>query len=88
VSFEVSAVESSASFAAATRERWPEVDVGRCGAEQLPFPDGAFDAALAQLVVHFMADPVAGLGPAGDYVATLTQEHRDELRERVPALAA
>ena len=26
-----------------------------------PSPDGAFDAALAQLVVHFMADPVAGL---------------------------
>ena len=24
--------------------------------------DGAFDATLAQLVVHFMADPVAGLG--------------------------
>jgi SAM-dependent methyltransferase len=170
----VSAVEPSASFAAATQERWPEVDVRRCGAEQLPFPDGAFDAALAQLVVHFMTDPVAGLremgrvtrpggmvaacvwdhaggrgplaafwhavreldpaaddesglagvreghlallfaqagleqvqpgaltvcvrhpsfeewwerftlgvGPAGDYVATLTREHRDELRER------
>jgi len=30
-------------------------------AEELPFGDGAFDAALAQLVVHFMADPVAGL---------------------------
>jgi SAM-dependent methyltransferase len=30
-------------------------------AEQLPFADDAFDAALAQLVVHFMSDPVAGL---------------------------
>jgi SAM-dependent methyltransferase len=30
-------------------------------AEDLPFGDGAFDASLAQLVVHFMADPVAGL---------------------------
>jgi SAM-dependent methyltransferase len=30
-------------------------------AEQLPFPDGVFDAVMAQLVVHFMADPVAGL---------------------------
>ena len=30
-------------------------------AEQLPFVDQAFDAALAQLVVHFMADPEAGL---------------------------
>ena len=30
-------------------------------AEALPFEDGVFDAALAQLVVHFMSDPVAGL---------------------------
>ncbi len=30
-------------------------------AEQLPFPDDTFDAALAQLVVHFMENPVAGL---------------------------
>lgn len=30
-------------------------------AEQLPFADGTFNAALAQLVVHFMVDPVAGL---------------------------
>ena len=30
-------------------------------AEQLPFPDDGFDLALAQLVVHFMSDPVAGL---------------------------
>jgi SAM-dependent methyltransferase len=57
----VSAVEPSASFAAAVRERLPGVDVRRSAAEQLPFPDGAFDIALAQLVVHFMADPVRGL---------------------------
>lgn len=57
----VSAVEPSASFAAATRERLPGVEVRLSPAEQLPFPDGAFDAALAQLVVHFMADPVQGL---------------------------
>jgi SAM-dependent methyltransferase len=57
----VSAVEPSASFAAAVLERLPGVDVRRSAAEQLPFPDGAFDIALAQLVVHFMADPVQGL---------------------------
>jgi SAM-dependent methyltransferase len=57
----VSAVEPSASFAAAVRERLPGVEVRRSAAEQLPFPDGTFDAALAQLVVHFMADPVQGL---------------------------
>lgn len=30
-------------------------------AEQRPFDDDLFDHVLAQLVVHFMADPVAGL---------------------------
>jgi ubiquinone/menaquinone biosynthesis C-methylase UbiE len=57
----VSAVEPSPSFAAAVRDRLPGVDVRASPAEQLPFPDGTFDAALAQLVVHFMADPVRGL---------------------------
>ena len=61
----VSAVEPSASFAAATRERLPGVEVRLSPAEQLPFPDGAFDAAMAQLVVHFMADPVTGLREMG-----------------------
>jgi SAM-dependent methyltransferase len=57
----VSAVDPSEPFVAAARERFPEVAVRRAAAEELPFPDGAFDASLAQLVVHFMADPVAGL---------------------------
>lgn len=57
----VAAVDPSASFIAAVRERHPGVDVAQAPAERLPFPDDAFDAALAQLVVHFMSDPVAGL---------------------------
>jgi SAM-dependent methyltransferase len=57
----VSAVDPSESFVAAARMRHPGVDVRRAQAEALPFPDGRFDAALAQLVVHFMADPIAGL---------------------------
>jgi SAM-dependent methyltransferase len=57
----VCAVDPSASFVAAVSERLPEVDVRLSAAEQLPFPDAMFDAALAQLVVHFMTDPVAGL---------------------------
>jgi len=57
----VAAVDPSASFVAAARERNPGVDVRQASAERLPFPDGRFDAALAQLVVHFMSDPVAGL---------------------------
>jgi SAM-dependent methyltransferase len=61
----VSAVDPSASFVTTARERHPGVDVQRAAAEQLPFADGMFDAALAQLVVHFMADPVAGLREMG-----------------------
>ncbi len=57
----VSAVDPSEPFVAAVQERHPEVTVRRASAEHLPFPDQAFDAAMAQLVVHFMADPVAGL---------------------------
>jgi SAM-dependent methyltransferase len=61
----VSVVEPSASFAAAVRERLPGVDVRLAPAEQLPFPNDVFDAALAQLVVHFMTDPVRGLAEMG-----------------------
>src|SRR6202042_1375622 len=61
----VSAVEPSASFAAAAARRLPGVDVRRAAAEQLPFPGAVFDVTLAQLVVHFMTDPVAGLHELG-----------------------
>jgi len=57
----VSAVDPSESFVAAARERHPGVSVERASAERLPFADGSFDAVLAQLVVHFMPNPVAGL---------------------------
>lgn len=57
----VTAVDPSESFVAAVQARYAGIDISRAVAEQLPFPDGSFDAALAQLVVHFMADPVAGL---------------------------
>jgi SAM-dependent methyltransferase len=57
----VGAVDPSGSFVDAARERNPGVDVRLAAAEDLPFGDGEFDASLAQLVVHFMADPVAGL---------------------------
>jgi SAM-dependent methyltransferase len=61
----VSAVDPSRAFVAAVRERLPGVDVRRSAAERLPFPDDTFDAAAAQLVVHFMTDPVAGLREMG-----------------------
>jgi len=57
----VSAVDPMPHFVAANRQRHPGVSVVQAPAESLPFPDAAFDAALAQLVVHFMADPVGGI---------------------------
>jgi SAM-dependent methyltransferase len=57
----VAAVDPSEPFCAAARARHPGVDVRRAPAEDLPFPDGVFDVTLAQLVVHFMTDPAAGL---------------------------
>lgn len=57
----VSAVDPSETFVSAARERHPGVGVEHGAAEQLPFEDRAFDAALAQLVVHFMKRPVEGL---------------------------
>lgn len=58
---DIAAVDPSEPFVAAVRDRYPEVDVHQATAEALPFPDDMFDAALAQLVVHFMTDPVRGL---------------------------
>jgi SAM-dependent methyltransferase len=57
----VSAVDPSPPFVASARERHPGVDVQQANAGSLPFSGGSFDVALAQLVVHFMSDPVAGL---------------------------
>jgi SAM-dependent methyltransferase len=57
----VAAVDPSESFVAAARDRHPGVEVLQASAERLPFPARTFDAAIAQLVVHFMADPNVGL---------------------------
>jgi SAM-dependent methyltransferase len=61
----VTAIDPSEAFVEAARERNPDVDVRRGPAEDLPFADDTFDLALAQLVVHFMTDAVAGLREMG-----------------------
>jgi len=58
---DVAAVDPSPPFIDAIRMRFPDVDVRRGTAEELPYDTAAFDAALAQLVVHFMTDPVVGV---------------------------
>lgn len=77
----VAAVDPSPPFVEAVRARYPGVDVRQASAEGLPFEDGTFDASLAQLVVHFMTDPVAGLAEMarvakrGGVVATCVWDH-------------
>lgn len=80
----VAAIDPSESFVAACLERFPGLDVRRGAAESLPFADDAFDVALAQLVVHFMTDPVRGLAqmarvtrPGGVVAACVWDHHGD-----------
>lgn len=58
---QLAGIDPSESFLAAARERFPWADLRHGSAEDLPFDDDAFDAALAQLVVHFMTDAAAGV---------------------------
>lgn len=99
----VAAIDPSVPFGASVRNRWPGIDVRTGTAEELPYPDGVFDVALAQLVVHFMADPVGGLAQlmrvtrAGGVVAAAVWDHAggtgplalfwDAVREQDPAAA-
>ena len=57
----IEVAEPSPEFCGALRRRFPEIEVYEASAEQLPFADGSFDAALAQLVVAFMEDAPAGV---------------------------
>ena len=57
----VAAVDPAPQFAEACRERHPGADVRVGAAEDLPWADGVFDAALSQLVIGFMRDPDAGV---------------------------
>jgi ubiquinone/menaquinone biosynthesis C-methylase UbiE len=57
----VAAIDPSESFVEATRQRLPGVRVDVGIAENLPWDADSFDLAMAQLVVHFMSDPVAGI---------------------------
>jgi len=57
----VAAIDPAPQFAEACRERNPGADVRVGAAEQLPWADGEFDAALSQLVIGFMRDPDRGV---------------------------
>lgn len=90
----VAAVDPSEQFAAAAEERHPGVDVRVAAAEALPFADGEFDKVLAQLVVHFMNDPVRGLAEMarvtreGGVVAACVWDHAGGQTPLAPFWAA
>jgi SAM-dependent methyltransferase len=55
----VAAADPSPEFVTVLRERFPNLEVEEAPAESLPWADGVFDVAVAQLVVAFLSD-----GPA------------------------
>jgi len=82
----VSACDPSDALAAACATRLPDGDVRCAGAEELPWPDEVFDAALAQLVVNFMRDANAGVSEMrrvtriGGVVAACTWDYSGEMQ--------
>ncbi len=76
----VAAVDMSEPFVAACRARVPGADVRLASAEDLPFADRAFQAALSQLVLSFvrnadrMAAEMSRVVRAGGAVAACTFE--------------
>lgn len=79
----VVAVDPSPSFLAAARRRHPDAAVVEGRIEELPFEDAAFDASLAQLVIHHVPDARAGLAEmarvtrAGGTVAACVWDHAE-----------
>jgi SAM-dependent methyltransferase len=57
----VAAMDPAEMSVGNSRQRVPGAAVRLARAEALPFADGEFDAALAQLVVPWMSDPARGM---------------------------
>ena len=81
----VSAVDPSEPFVAAAERRLPGIDARLASAEALPFADDTYDAALAQLVLHFLGDPEQGVRELarvtrpGGTVAACTWDSRGDM---------
>jgi SAM-dependent methyltransferase len=55
------AADPSPEFVSELRQRFPGLEIEQAPAESLPWGDGVFDAALAQLVVAFVSDGPAAI---------------------------
>ena len=55
----VAGIDASAGMLAEARAKLPDADLRQAVAEELPFGDGTFDAALMMLVVHHLDRPRA-----------------------------
>jgi SAM-dependent methyltransferase len=82
----VAGADPSEPFVEACRARVPQAEVVVASAEALPFPDGAFDVTLSQLVVNFMDDAEAGVREMarvtreGGTVASAVWDYGGEMR--------
>jgi SAM-dependent methyltransferase len=83
---EAAAADPSPSFVTALERQLPDADVRSAPAEDLPWPDESFDAALAQLVLTFMNDAPAGVAemrrvvrPGGVVAACMWDRHGMEM---------
>ncbi|HWS31489.1 MAG TPA: class I SAM-dependent methyltransferase [Actinoplanes sp.] len=57
----VTAVDAEPSMLDLLRDRLPAADIRHAVLPDLPFPDGAFDAAVANFVINHVGDPLAAL---------------------------
>jgi ubiquinone/menaquinone biosynthesis C-methylase UbiE len=82
---DIAAADPSEPFVAAATERAPGADVRLAAAEELPWEDDRFDAALSQLVVNFMRDADVGVSEMrrvvrpGGVVAACTWSYGEDM---------
>jgi SAM-dependent methyltransferase len=82
----VAAADPAESLLAACAARVPGADVRRAPAEELPWPDESFDAALAQLVLNFVPTADAAVAEMrrvvapGGIVASCTWDYAGGMR--------
>lgn len=81
----VSAIDPAPQFVTTNRERHPGLDVRQAAAEKIPYANGEFDIAAAQLVFHFLSDPEQGVREmarvvrAGGTVAACVWDFAEEM---------